>query len=118
MIAQNSLNSCRSPVKHEMVISRIKVLCVIHDICYPILFFSEKYCNQQCHDHFVSTKARMKALRTCYPDIQEDEVNPKPLSKMYSRPISEPPSPSMSRHTTPAPSLHGSDDERDDDQVR
>lgn len=61
-------------------------------------------------------QARMKALRTCYPDIQEDEVNPKPLSKMYSRPISEPPSPSMSRHTTPAPSLHGSDDERDDDQ--
>jgi glycogen(starch) synthase len=45
-------------------------------------------------------------------------VNPKPLSKFYSfpRPISEPPSPSSSRVTTPAPSQHGSDDERDDDQ--
>jgi hypothetical protein len=61
----------------------------------------------------------MKALRAVYPDIDEGEVNPKPLSKFYSypRPISEPPSPSSSRVTTPAPSQHGSDDERDDDQV-
>ena len=61
----------------------------------------------------------MKALKAVYPDIQEDEVNPKPMSKYYSypRPISEPPSPSSSRVTTPAPSQHGSDDERDDDEV-
>lgn len=61
-------------------------------------------------------QARMKALQAVYPDIQEDEVNPKPLSRMYynyPRPISEPPSPSTSRHTTPAPSLHGSDDDDD-----
>lgn len=29
----------------------------------------------------------------------------------FPRPQSAPPSPSTSRHTTPAPSLHGSDDE-------
>lgn len=36
----------------------------------------------------------------------------------YPRPISAPPSPSSSRHTTPAPSVHGSDDEDsvDEDQ--
>ena len=61
----------------------------------------------------------MKALKAVYPDIQEDEVNPKPMSKYYSypRPFSEPPSPSSSRLTTPAPSQHGSDDERDDDEA-
>lgn len=31
----------------------------------------------------------------------------------YPRPVSAPPSPSSSRHTTPAPSVHGSDDEED-----
>jgi glycogen(starch) synthase len=59
----------------------------------------------------------MKALKAVFPDIQEDEVNPKPQSRMfysYPRPFSEPPSPSSSRVTTPAPSNPGSDDE---DQV-
>ena len=32
----------------------------------------------------------------------------------YPRPLSEPPSPSSSRITTPAASVHGSDDEEDE----
>ncbi len=62
----------------------------------------------------------MKALKSVYPDISEDEAHPKPLSRMYysyPRPISEPPSPSSSRLTTPAPSQHGSEDENENDDV-
>lgn len=36
----------------------------------------------------------------------------------YPRPISEPPSPSSSRHTTPAASVHGSDDEDEVDDEK
>lgn len=36
----------------------------------------------------------------------------------YPRPISEPPSPSSSRHTTPAASVHGSDDEDEVDEEK
>lgn len=54
----------------------------------------------------------MKALHMVYPDMPEDEMAGG--GKMnYPRPISEPPSPSSSRATTPAPSRHGSDDEVD-----
>ncbi|CAO1399522.1 unnamed protein product [Diamesa hyperborea] len=59
-------------------------------------------------------QARIRALQTVYPDYVDDAAE-----NMYSRtsnfnfprPQSAPPSPSSSRHTTPAPSLHGSDDE-------
>lgn len=36
----------------------------------------------------------------------------------YPRPISEPPSPLSSRHTTPAASIHGSDDEDEIDDEK
>lgn len=57
-------------------------------------------------------QARMKALRIVYPDFKDvlengiDGMN-------FSRPYSEPPSPSSSKVTTPAASIHGSDDEGD-----
>lgn len=60
-------------------------------------------------------QARIKALQTVYPDyVDESESYLKRASDFnYPRPVSAPPSPSSSRHTTPAPSLHGSDDEQD-----
>lgn len=54
----------------------------------------------------------MKALHAVFPDYEEDMNNGIGTLK-YPRPISEPPSPSSSRVTTPAASLHGSDDESD-----
>lgn len=65
------------------------------------------------HYHFqYYREARLNALRKVYPDyidessypINEDNFN-------YPRPLSAPPSPSSSRHTTPHGSQHGSDDE-------
>lgn len=61
-------------------------------------------------------QARIKALQTVYTDYV-DEIGESVYSRAgnfnYPRPVSAPPSPSSSRHTTPAPSLHGSDDEED-----
>ncbi|EFA05468.1 Glycogen [starch] synthase-like Protein [Tribolium castaneum] len=57
-------------------------------------------------------QARMKALHSVFPDYKEEMDNGIATLK-YPRPISEPPSPSSSRVTTPAASLHGSDDESD-----
>lgn len=66
--------------------------------------------------------ARVKALQTVYTDYV-DEIGESVYSRAnsfnyYTRPVSAPPSPSSSRHTTPAPSVHGSDDEDsvDEDQ--
>lgn len=51
----------------------------------------------------------MKALQAVYPDYVDegglDTLNPSSFN--YPRPLSAPPSPTSSRHTTP----HGSDDE-------
>lgn len=56
-------------------------------------------------------QARMKALHKVFPDYKEEmEVG---LAFRYPRPYSEPPSPSSSKVTTPAASVHGSDDEGD-----
>lgn len=66
-------------------------------------------------------QARVKALQTVYTDYV-DEIGENMYSRTsnfnYPRPMSAPPSPSSSRHTTPAPSVHGSDDEDsvDEDQ--
>jgi glycogen synthase len=66
-------------------------------------------------------QARVKALQTVY-DNYVDEIGELFYSRnsssfKYPRPISAPPSPSSSRHTTPAPSVHASDEESvDDDQ--
>ena len=48
-----------------------------------------------------------------YPELQEEGEGEDggPTRLNYPRPISEPPSPASSRHTTPAPSEHGSEDE-------
>uniref|UniRef100_U5ET57 Glycogen [starch] synthase n=1 Tax=Corethrella appendiculata TaxID=1370023 RepID=U5ET57_9DIPT len=60
-------------------------------------------------------QARVKALQTVYPDYVDEpaEYLKRATDFNYPRPISAPPSPTSSRHTTPAPSLHGSDDEED-----
>ncbi|KAG5885322.1 hypothetical protein JTB14_020694 [Gonioctena quinquepunctata] len=57
-------------------------------------------------------QARMKALHKVFPDYKE-EMEYGIGTLRYPRPISEPPSPSSSKVTTPAASLHGSDDEND-----
>ncbi|KAF7284702.1 glycogen [starch] synthase [Rhynchophorus ferrugineus] len=57
-------------------------------------------------------QARMQALHKLFPDYVEEIENSIGTLK-YPRPISEPPSPSSSRVTTPAASVHGSDDEDD-----
>nr|XP_022920491.1 glycogen [starch] synthase [Onthophagus taurus] len=57
-------------------------------------------------------QARMQALKTVFPDYQGD-VHPGIGAINYPKPISEPSSPSSSRVTTPAASIHGSDDETD-----
>ncbi|XP_055923283.1 glycogen [starch] synthase isoform X1 [Eupeodes corollae] len=57
-------------------------------------------------------QARVKALQAVYPDyLDESSMYGSRNNLSFSRPYSEPPSPSSSRHTTPAPSVHGSDDE-------
>jgi glycogen synthase len=64
----------------------------------------------------------VKALQTVYTDYVDEAgeifYSRNNNSFNYPRPISAPPSPSSSRHTTPAPSLHGSDEEDsvDEDQ--
>lgn len=65
-------------------------------------------------------QARVKALQLNYPDYNPEDINEmKSKGFRYPRPLSEPSSPSMSRHTTPTPSERNSDneggDEEDDD---
>lgn len=58
-------------------------------------------------------EARVKALQAVYPDYV-DEIGHEIHSDNrfnYPRPLSAPPSPSSSRHTTPHGSQHGSEDE-------
>lgn len=54
----------------------------------------------------------MHALHAVFPELKEEFENGIGSFK-YPRPLSEPPSPSSSRVTTPAASVHGSDDESD-----
>lgn len=63
-------------------------------------------------------QARQKALQSVYPDIPSLEEEDKVRVFNYPRPYSEPPSPSASRHTTPAGSRHGSDDEDEIDEEK
>jgi glycogen(starch) synthase len=59
----------------------------------------------------------MKALHKVYSELDVDDDAS--VGKFnYPRPISEPPSPSSSRHTTPAASRHGSDDEDEVDEEK
>lgn len=60
--------------------------------------------------------ARAKALIKVYPELESEYFEDDVKCMDYPRPISEPPSPSSSRRTTPASSVHGSDDE-DEDEV-
>lgn len=47
-----------------------------------------------------------------FPDLKE--IDEQAIGHIkYPRPISEPPSPTSSRGTTPVASIHGSDDESD-----
>jgi len=55
-------------------------------------------------------------LTTAYPDFASEYAEGGVGRFNYPRPISEPPSPLSSRHTTPAASVYGSEDE-DEDEV-
>ncbi|KAL0280825.1 UNVERIFIED_CONTAM: hypothetical protein PYX00_002005 [Menopon gallinae] len=59
-------------------------------------------------------QARMKALQTVYPDIVFEEEENRGSRFNYPRPISEPPSPSSSRHS----SIYGSEDEDEVDEEK
>lgn len=63
-------------------------------------------------------QARIKALTTVYPELASEYAEGGVGRFNYPRPISEPPSPSSSRHTTPAASVHGSDDEDEVDEEK
>lgn len=53
----------------------------------------------------------MKALQSTFPDIQEDEEQPAPKRFSFPKPISEPPSPTSTRATSPVSSQHDSDED-------
>lgn len=60
-------------------------------------------------------QARQHALHTVYPELAlEEEGGAGRLN--YPRPLSEPPSPTSSRATTPAPSEAGSDEDSIDSE--
>ncbi|KAG0424763.1 hypothetical protein HPB47_028029 [Ixodes persulcatus] len=61
-------------------------------------------------------KARQMALHKTHPELLESDLGSSKLQLRYPRPMSEPPSPSASRTSTPAPSEHGSDEEDDSDE--
>ncbi|XP_054259800.1 glycogen [starch] synthase-like [Macrosteles quadrilineatus] len=64
-------------------------------------------------------QARQKACQVVYPDyVDDDEEGMGGRTMNYPRPFSEPPSPAASRHTTPASSRHGSDDEDEVDDEK
>lgn len=61
-------------------------------------------------------QARQHALHTVYPELAlEEEGGAGRLN--YPRPLSEPPSPTSSRATTPAPSEVGSDEDSIDSEA-
>lgn len=62
-------------------------------------------------------QARISALIKVYPELASEMTTGGAHKMRYPRPISEPSSPSSSRHTTPAASVHGSDEEDEDDEV-
>lgn len=59
-------------------------------------------------------RARQMALNAVYPDMCVTEEHGGRIN--YPPPLSEPPSPTVSRSTTPAPSEIGSDDEIDEEE--
>ncbi|XP_071441109.1 glycogen [starch] synthase [Hetaerina americana] len=62
-------------------------------------------------------QARMKSLHSVYPDMAPADDSGVGRFN-YPRPISEPPSPTSSRATTPAPSIHGSEEEDEVDEEK
>ncbi|KAL0809402.1 hypothetical protein ABMA28_011588, partial [Loxostege sticticalis] len=63
-------------------------------------------------------QARAQALKIVYPDYVDHMDQELGKRFNYPRPISEPPSPTHSRLTTPAASVHGSDDEDEVDEEK
>lgn len=60
--------------------------------------------------------SRQMALHKLHPEMLDEDMMAAKLQMNYPRPMSEPPSPSSSRASTPAPSEHGSEDELTDDE--
>ncbi|XP_011496033.1 PREDICTED: glycogen [starch] synthase isoform X2 [Ceratosolen solmsi marchali] len=60
--------------------------------------------------------ARVRSLIKVYPELKSEFMESKVKCLNYPRPISEPSSPLISRHTTPATSIQGSDDEDEFDE--
>jgi glycogen(starch) synthase len=59
-------------------------------------------------------KSRQMALQRTHPDLLSEEMLEARVK--YPRPYSEPPSPTSSRASTPAPSVRGSDEEEEDEE--
>ncbi|XP_045607778.1 glycogen [starch] synthase [Procambarus clarkii] len=62
-------------------------------------------------------QARQHALHGVYPELSVESDASGAGRLNYPRPLSEPPSPSSSRATTPAPSEHGSVEDEEEDSV-
>ena len=59
---------------------------------------------QNISQTIFSRQARMKALQSSFPDVQEDEEQPKAKGFYFPKPISEAPSPTSTRATSPVSS--------------
>ena len=61
-------------------------------------------------------QARLRALKNVYGDVEVEEEPPKISQRYFSfpRPISEPPTPNLSRATTPS---HSDDEENEKDEA-
>lgn len=88
------------------------------NICFFIFLFDARFNDKRCLYLFCSQyyrEARIKALTAVYPELASEVAEGRYNRTFnYPRPLSEPPSPSSSRITTPAASVHGSDDEDDE----
>ena len=64
-------------------------------------------------------QSRINALCKVYPELANTLEEGSNVNNFnFPRPISEPPSPSSSRPTTPRGSIHGSDDEDEVDEEK
>jgi len=97
-------------------------LGIVRHAYFTVFLFNYLFCilymSSICMFSQYYRQARIKALTTVYPELASEYAEGGIGRFNYPRPISEPPSPSSSRHTTPAASVHGSDDEDEVDDEK
>ena len=68
------------------------------------IFITDHIFHHTLHTFLFCRQARMKALQSSFPDVQEDEEQPKAKGFYFPKPISEAPSPTSTRATSPVSS--------------